>query len=57
MDEEYKKKLEIAKFAYAQIIGLMEKIEKDSPYEMGFCWDECIWVDDILFHYHEMKED
>ena len=57
IDEEYQKKHEIAKSAYAQIIGLMEKIKKDSSYEMSFCWDECIWVDDILFQYDEMKED
>ena len=56
MDEEYKNKLQIAESAYAQIMGLMESIEKESPYEIGFCWDECIWVDDILFHYNDMKE-
>ena len=55
MDEEYQKKLEIAKFAYAQIIGLMEMIEHASPYEISFCWDECIWVDDILFHSNDMR--
>lgn len=57
MSDEYKKKLEIARFAYSQIIGLMETIRGSSEYEIDFCWDECIWVDDILFQYTEMKVD
>lgn len=57
MDEEYQKKLTIAKKAYKQIIELFELHQSCSPYEMNFCWDECIWVDDELFHSNDMRGD
>ncbi len=57
MDEEYQKKLNEAKIAYALIISAMEGIKRVSSYEIDFCWDECIWIDDILFQYDDMKND
>ncbi len=54
--EEYQKKLAIAKMAYKKIIDCFEEIQSCTEYEIGFCWDECIHVDDILFHYYEMKD-
>ncbi len=56
MSDDYERKLEIAKFAYAQIIGIMKTIQHSSEYQIDFCWDECISVEDILFHYNDMKE-
>lgn len=57
MNSERDKKLTIAKIAYKQIISAMEDAQKNSEFEIGFCWDECLWVDDEFFQYSEMKED
>lgn len=56
-DEDRENKLKIAKMAYRAIIDCMEEIKTCTDYEMDFCWDECIWVDDTLFHYHEMNKE
>ena len=55
MDEEYQKKLKMAKYAYKRINDLMEIIQSTTEYDIKFCWDECIWVDDELFHSNDMR--
>ncbi len=55
MTPDYGTKLEIAKFAYKEIIQAMQLIQSVSQYEIHFCWDECLWVDDEFFQYLELK--
>jgi hypothetical protein len=58
MDEEYQKKLVIAKFAYKQINEIMENIEISSGYDVEFCeWDHCLRISGDLFNSDEMTED
>lgn len=57
MTQDYETKLEIAKFAHKEIMKALELIQSGSQYEIGFCWDECLWVDDEFFNYSDLKED
>jgi hypothetical protein len=56
MTTDYEAKLEIAKFAYKEITKAMELIQNASFYDIGFCWDECMWVDDEFFNYSDLKK-
>jgi hypothetical protein len=42
-------KRKIAQLAFTEIEKAMEKVQQDFPNEFGFCWDECIWVDNEFF--------
>ena len=54
MEEKCKScKLKIAKIAYKEIMRVIESFENDG---ICFHWDECISVDDEIFHGHEMRE-
>lgn len=55
--EHYRRKLSIAKFCYKQIMQVMNDLQEQYDYELGFCWDGCIQVDDILFQENEMITD
>jgi hypothetical protein len=57
MSDDYETKFHIAKIAYKEVMKAMELIQRDSIYEINFCWDECIWVDDEFFNYSDFKED
>ena len=46
-----------AKIAYKVIMQTFEDIEKTLKIEVGFCWDECLWVDGEFFNYSDLKED
>ncbi len=52
-DEE---KLHIAKEAYKAMKKTIDAIESHKDVEIHCCWDECIQVDDELFHGHQMRE-
>jgi hypothetical protein len=54
---EREKALIIAKLAYKKIIQAMEDFQKEHDIDIGFCWDECIWVDDQFFQYNEMNKE
>ncbi len=56
-DEEYQRKLAIAKKAYKHINELFELHSLCSPYEIDFCWDDYIIVGGEGFGYVEMTED
>lgn len=50
MDEKREQKRKVAKIAFQQIDQAMEDVKKLFPdIDFGFCWDECIWVDDEFF--------
>ena len=55
MDEEYRKKLAIAKKIYKQMNELFELHRLCSPYEINFCWDECLRIGGEGFGYDEMQ--
>ncbi len=55
MNEEYQKKLAIAKKAYKQIMELFELHKSCSQYKINFCWDEYIIVDGERFDYTDMQ--
>jgi hypothetical protein len=57
MDEEYQKKLAIAKSSYSLIKEAMEVVKLSSPYEVDFCWDECITVGDENFSCWSFKDE
>jgi len=57
MTPDYELKLEIAKFAYTEMIKAMNLIQSGSQHEIDFCWDECLWVDDEFFNYSDLRED
>lgn len=54
MDDERKLKLAIAKIAYKEIQAAIDKFEGKFIHAH---WDECITVDDELFHGHELREE
>ena len=49
-------KLAIAKIAYREIQDAIKKFEDEKSFEICAHWDECITVDDELFHGHELRE-
>lgn len=53
----FEEKLAVAKQAYKEIIALINSLEE--KYGKDFCahWDECISIDDELFHAHQMREE
>ena len=55
-DKSHEEKLAIAKQAYKQIKKAIDSFEKK---DTGICvyWDECISVDDELFHGRHLKEE
>jgi hypothetical protein len=54
-DETYKLQLKIAKLAYREIKAAIDKFEK-SGLDIRAHWNECICVDDELFHGHQLNE-
>jgi len=54
---EYEKKLRIAKFAYKEIMETCNELQRHFDNDICFHWDECISVDDELFHGHQLRED
>ena len=55
MDKTYDLKLAIAKIAYKEIRAAIDKFE-DNGLDICAHWDECISVDDELFHGHQLRE-
>lgn len=53
-DKERKRKLEIAKLAYRDIMSAINRWENG---DISFHWDGCISVDDELFHERELMND
>ena len=53
-----KEKLYVARMAYKEIKQVIDKWEKSEQYPnlIYACWDECISVDDELFHHWELKD-
>jgi len=49
-------KLKIAKMAYKEIMQSIQKFESQESFFFCAHWDECISVDDELFHGHELNE-
>lgn len=49
----YEEKLSIAKESYKRIMAVIEPLEADGIVHCH--WDECITVDDELFHSHQMR--
>lgn len=54
-DPEYDRKLRIAKEAYRQIKAAINSFEEQDTCICAH-WDECISVDDELFHGHQLRE-
>jgi len=50
-------KLAIAKIAYKQIKAAIDNFEDQNGLQICAHWDECISVDDELFHSDEMREE
>lgn len=50
-------KLQIAKWAYADIKAAIDKWEGSVALQIIAHWDECITVEDELFHGHELREE
>jgi len=48
-------KLLLAKLSYRDISRVIDEWEKESGFNIYFHWDECISVDDELFHARELK--
>ncbi len=55
MDEEYQKKLKIAKMAHKSIMQAFKEIQSRTTYKISFCWDECLHVDDEFFNYTDFE--
>ncbi len=54
-EQTYKLKFLIAKIAYQEIKAVIDKFENS---ELDICahWDECISVDEELFHGRQLRE-
>lgn len=57
LEKTREEKLEIARKAYQEIIYVINKWENESGLDIGCHWDECISVDDELFHGHELRKE
>lgn len=56
-DPTYPYKLRIARMAYKQVKAAIEAVEgRDTLIDIYCHWDECITVDDELFHGHQLRE-
>ena len=52
----YAYKLRIAKLAYKEVQAAMDKFQRDGTLiDVLFHWDECITVDDELFHGFQLR--
>lgn len=55
MNDDINYKLEIAKLAYNEMRAVIDKYE-NMGLDICFHWDECISVDEELFHRDELQE-
>jgi hypothetical protein len=48
----------ITRLAYKEVRDVMEKWERLETGNIFICfhWDECITVDDVLFHGHQLRK-
>lgn len=52
----YQEKLKVAKCCYRAVKSAIEWSETAFGVEVFCHWDECITVDDELFHGHQLRE-
>lgn len=58
IDDTYAYKSRLAKAAYRDIRAVMDKWEgRENLIDICCHWDECITVDDTLFHGHQLRSD
>ena len=56
MTLDYETKLEIAKFAYKEMMKAMKLIKSGSQYDIKYNWCGSLWVDEEFFHEDELKD-
>ena len=55
LEKTREQKLEIARRVYHEIMPVIDRWENDSGLDIHCHWDECISVDDELFHSRELR--